>query len=247
MLAAPFACYRLSVRRLRSSGFWCALACLAVTSALSVAGERSALANPTAEASGEHVDRSHVVDDSSPQALLSRGETLRYPQEADTTSGHYVGGVSYTVVDGPSVAITALCEDASAWRTFLPHVTGVRVVERRGDDLFVEITQGNALVDATYTLHVHLDEQLGEARFWMVRGRPHDLGDAWGYFRFTPIDVATAATSEHAGTPARTLVTVGVLVDVGDGWMRGLVEPKVQSAVLGVAGRVRDYVRYALR
>jgi hypothetical protein len=210
----------------------------------------SARANPTAEAGGErdYADRSRPEADTSPQARLSRGETLRYPQEADHDGGHYVGGVSYTLVDGPSAAITALCEDASAWRTFLPHVTGVRIVERRGDDdVFVEITQGNALVDATYTLHVRLDVARGQARFWMVRGRPHDIADAWGYFRFTPIDVATASTSGGGATPARTLVTVGVLVDVGEGWMRPLVEPKVQSAVLGVSDRVRDYVRYALR
>jgi hypothetical protein len=205
-------------------------------------GEGVARANPTAEAGGERADRPRGETDNAPQTRLARGETLRYPQEADLAGGHYVGGVSYTVVDGPTAAITALCEDASAWRTFLPHVTGVRVVERRSDeDLLVEITQGNALVDATYTLHVRLDLALGEARFWMVRGRPHDIADAWGYFRFTPLDVATRTT------PARTLVTVGVLVDVGEGWMRSLVEPKVQTAVLGVSDRVRDYVRYALR
>ncbi len=221
-----------------------ALAC-----ALAVAGctltMGSARANPTAEAGGErdYGDRSRSEADTSTQTRLARGETLRYPQEADHDGGHYVGGVSYTLVDGPSAAITALCEDASAWRTFLPHVTGVRVVERRGDDdVLVEITQGNALVDATYTLHVRLDVAMGQARFWMVRGRPHDIADAWGYFRFTPIDVAAGS-----GAPARTLVTVGVLVDVGEGWMRPLVEPKVQSAVLGVSDRVRDYVRYALR
>lgn len=211
---------------------------LFVVATLGVAG--SAHANPTAEAGGERADRPRAEPESTPQTRLSRGETLRFPQEADHAGGHYVGGVSYTVVEGQTAAITALCEDAGAWRTFLPHVTGVRIVERRADDdLLVEITQGNALVDATYTLHVRLDVATGEARFWMVRGRPHDIADAWGYFRFTPIDVTP--------TSARTLVTVGVLVDVGEGWMRSLVEPKVQTAVLGVSDRVRDYVRYALR
>ena len=71
----------------------------------------------------------------------------------------------------------------------------------------------------------------------MVQGRRHDIENAWGFFRFDPAPSAPT-------TPARprTLVTFGVLVDLGAGFLAGMVEPKVQIGVLSVPDRLREYL-----
>jgi hypothetical protein len=149
-----------------------------------------------------------------------------------------VGGVTYTIVDAAPAELTALFENADAYRRVLPHTRQARILalEPNGDRL-VQLEQGTAIASAAYTLRVHEDRGAAngrEIRFWLEPTKPHEIDDAWGFFRCEPF-------MGPAGEQ-RVLLTYAILVDVGPGIVRELFEERVRSALLSVPQRVRRYV-----
>jgi hypothetical protein len=169
-------------------------------------------------------------------ARLMRGETvIREHTWKPGYSAHYIGGVTYTVLDATAPETSAVIEDVASYRYLLPRTKRVRLVgiEPNGDRL-VELVQGTTLVEATYTLRVRPSAAQREVRFWLEPSRPHEIDDAWGYFRVEPLLGAS-------GEP-RALLTYAILVDVGPGIVRDLFEERVRAALLSVPQLVRRYV-----
>jgi hypothetical protein len=162
-------------------------------------------------------------------ARLLGGDTVSRTQTTMRGLHRYVGGVTYAIVDASPGDLDVVLGDFDAWRRFLPKTRDARRVGTADDDALVQITHGSALVQVGYTLRVHRDAS--GVRFWMDRGRPHDIKDVWGFFR-------TAALPD-----GRTLVSYGILIDMGDGILRDMFEPRVQQLALEVPEHVRDVVR----
>ena len=192
--------------------------------ASAVGGMRAAAAEPLAPSEATRV---------------ARGETVVRPETLTEGERRYVGGVTYTVLPASTADLDALFEDVGAWAKVLPRTKRARLVaspsaqvgEAKGDR-FVELTQGNALVSAVYTIRVRRTGS--EIRFWLAPECPHDIEDAWGSFRFEPF-------TDESGEP-RVLVTYGILVDVGPGLVRELFEEKVRTAMLSVPQLLRRHV-----
>jgi hypothetical protein len=159
---------------------------------------------------------------------LLHGDAVSRPQELQRGTHRYVGGVTYAVIDATPRDLDAVLTNVDAWRRFLPKTRDARRVGTADDDALVQITHGSALVQVAYTLRVHHDAR--GVRFWMDRGRPHDIEDVWGYFR------------TEAMPDGRTLVSYGILVDMGDGILRDMFEPRMQQLALEVPEHVRDVV-----
>jgi hypothetical protein len=166
---------------------------------------------------------------------LMHGETIRRVQSMDRDGRHYVGGVTYTVLDATPHELDTVFNDVPSYETILPHTKSARVVARIDDDVLVELHQGNALVDATYTIRLRKDPNGREVRFWLDGARHHDIEDAWGFFRVEPLAQVVP------GVP-RVLVTYGILVDVGPGIVRTLFESKIRDSMLTVPQRLRRYM-----
>ncbi len=172
-------------------------------------------------------------------ARLTRGETIiRENTWEPGYSARYVGGVTYTVVDATAPEISVILESVASFKHVLPRTKRVKLVsvEPNGDRL-VELTSGNAVMDAVYTLRVrNYADRAGrrEVRFWLETTRPHEIDDAFGYFRVEP-------TSGPSGEP-RALLTYAILVDIGPGIVRDLFEDRVRAALLSVPQLVRRYV-----
>lgn len=185
---------------------------------------------------------------------LKRGETVVREQTFESGDRHYVGGITYTVVDASTAELSAMLEDVGTYRRVLPRTKRARLVGVEGKDMLIELAQGNALLEAEYTLRVRpvvaaavpsiapptsgasLPPREGtrEFRFWLDGSRPHGIDDAWGFFRLEPIP--------GPGGDARVLLTYGVLVDVGPGLVRDLFEERLRAALLSVPQLVRRYV-----
>lgn len=171
---------------------------------------------------------------------LLRGETVSRTQELRRGPRRYVGGVTYTIVDAGPDELSSLLDDVGAWRRFLPKTRDARRVGAVDGDTLVEVTHGSALVRVAYTLRVRREEHAVRmpgtgadahatvVRFWMDPSRPHDIEDAWGFFRAEPMP------------DGRTLVTYGILIDMGDGLLRDLFENRVRELALEVPEHVRD-------
>jgi hypothetical protein len=156
------------------------------------------------------------------QARLGRHETVARAQTVDHGDHHYIGGLTYTVLDASPDEVAALLDDADALQKVLPRTKDAHYTGRLGGDRLLELTQGNALMQATYTVRIKRDPS--EARFWLEPSLPHGIDDAWGFFRW------------QSWGEGQTLLTYGVLVDVGG---IGVFEDRIRAALLSVPQHVR--------
>ena len=171
-------------------------------------------------------------------ARLERGETVVFDQILENKGHRYVGGVTYTLIDASPTELLGLFEDVSAYKQVLPRTKQARLIGMNDGDLFVELRQGNSMVETSYTIRVHQEADSGGRgtvfRFWLDRTKPHGIEDAWGYFRLEPV------AEGPSGAP-RVLLTYGILVDIGPGLVRDLFEERLREMALTVPQRVREY------
>ncbi len=170
----------------------------------------------------------------SEQERLARGETVTREQTIDDEDRRFVGGVTYTVVEAGVSELTDLLDDVRSYEHLLPRTKRARLVGQRGLDQLVELRQGNAVFDTSYTIRIRHEPWRREVRFWLDPSRPHDIVDAWGFFRVDPLP--------DTGSGVRSLVTYGVLVNLGPGIVRELFEERLRAVMLSVPQILRRYV-----
>jgi len=163
-------------------------------------------------------------------ARLARGETVIREQTLERGDHRWVGGITYTVMDGSAAEVAAVIDNVESLRRVLPKTKRARLVGTTTDgDQLVELVQGNALMEAQYTIRVRREPR--EVRFWLDPRRPHGIDDAWGFFRYQPFITSAGE--------ARVLLTYGVMVDVGPGIVRDFFEERIRAALLSVPQLVR--------
>src|SRR5205823_4278655 len=116
---------------------------------------------------------------------LVAGRTVVREETLEAGSRRYVGGVTYAIVDATPTELATIFDDVSAYRQLLPRTKEARLVGENEGDRFVELRQGNAVMEASYTIRIHADHPHGEVRFWLDPSHPHGISDAWGFFRTT--------------------------------------------------------------
>ena len=159
---------------------------------------------------------------------LLRGQTVSRKANVRQGPHRLVGGVAYTIVDWGPDQVASLIDDVSLWNRLIPRARDVRRIANVGDDARVAVSHGNALISVSYSMRVRRDGRL--VRFWMDPTRPHDIEDVWGFFR------------PEALPDGRTLITFGILIDLGDGMIRDLFEGHVQELALEIPDNVRSVI-----
>ncbi len=199
----------------------CTLALLLATACAGAAGDGAALQAKSA------------ADTAAPAAVerqkLQAGHVVTQPLDFDRNGAHYVGGIARGVVPAPPELVLAAIHDMGALKSMLPNTKQVALVDAEGSSRRIELLQGNALVQAKYTVKMSPDGRPGELGFKLDRSRPHDIDDVYGYFKVERFD------DEHS------VVTVAAAVDVGSGLTTLLFSKKVQDVILSTPHKMRDY------
>ena len=163
------------------------------------------------------------------RAMLLAGETVSRPMTIERDGGRYVGGVSYQVVRASPDQVLAALGSPRELPSLLPRTKSAKLVGVDSRGALIELCQGTALVDATYSVRVRRARD-GELRFRLDPTRPHGIHDVWGYLRARPF-------GRH-----HSMVTVAVALDVGPGMFRALFEERIQRVILGTPRQIRDYL-----
>jgi hypothetical protein len=140
----------------------------------------------------------------------------------------YVGGLSFMVVRAPPEVVIRAIFSAEAALQWMPQTLSATVVGGSGDHLRVRFEQGEDPFVATHTLHFWRDDLA--IRWKLDPTERHDIDDAWGFMSATPYD------------RDRSLVTLGIFIDLGDGVVRAFAEPAIQETVLGTPEAIKGYV-----
>jgi len=166
---------------------------------------------------------------------LREGGRVEELVELERRGQRYVGGVSYVLVQAEPRQVFDVLNQLETLSNVLPQTRHIRVIERSGGRVRVEIEQGNSVVSTAFTVFFELEPSGGgdEAhmvRFWLDPSQPHGIDDVWGFFRATRYDAR------------RSLISVGALVNLGPGLIRMLFEDRVVRAILRMPNRIRDVV-----
>jgi hypothetical protein len=160
---------------------------------------------------------------------LDRGEVVKRPFDPDLPGGVHVGGLSYAVIAAEPADVWRALLDVTSYRTMLPLTMEAREVGRAGDERWVVLRHGVRWASIEYTAHV-VPGPDRTVRFWLDPRHPHEVDDAWGFFRVEP------------WPGGRTLLAYGAVVDLGGGFAGLFFKEKIRRHALETPRLVRRFV-----
>lgn len=162
---------------------------------------------------------------------LEAGQLVVRPVERDKGSLHLLGGTSYQVIDADPVVVWKALLDTSRYPRMMPRVIEARLVRDAERERTVFMRQGaKGFIEKRYYLKVKVDRERRDMTFTVDDRRPHDLDAAWGFY----------TVRSHPG--GRTLLTYGVMADVGDGMLATLLGGSLQEWMLKAPWMVKRFV-----
>lgn len=164
-------------------------------------------------------------------ARLEAGELVVRPAEREKGSLRLLGGTSYQVIDAAPAVVWQALLDTGRYPRMMPRVLEARLVDHGERERTVFMRQGaEGLFEKRYYLRVKVDQDRRDMTFVVDDSRPHDLDAAWGFYSVRP----------HAA--GRTLLTYGVMADVGDGMLATLLGGSLQEWMLKAPWMVKRFV-----
>ncbi len=162
--------------------------------------------------------------------LLMAGELVRRPAARRERGGSYIGGTSYQYVRAPREAVWDAIVDASNYPRLIPGVDRAEVVQDRGSRRIMLLRHSYLFVRASYYAAVRIDRSEWTIHFELDPSRPHDVRDGRGF-------ITVDRFRRH-----ESIVTWGVMADVGSGIITGVFAPVIHDWILRVPWCVRGLV-----
>ena len=163
------------------------------------------------------------------QALRS-GQLVVRPTEVVRGGSRLMGGLAWQVVDAAPSRVWQVMTDVRAYPRFLPAVEEARFIDNSGADRRLFIRHRMGFVGVSYFVLATNDAASGRVRFKLDRSRPSGLRDAFGELR---------VSSYPNG---RSVVSLAILADVGQGLIAGLVRKNVHEWMLRVPAQLKKFV-----
>ncbi len=160
------------------------------------------------------------------QRLLA-GELVRRPDARREGNFSYIGGTSWMRVAAPREQVWEVIDDVSRYPRLIPGVSDARVVEELGSRRVIYLRHTYSFVSAAYHASVRSDRRRWTLTFELDPTRPHDVRDGRGFI-----------TLDRYGR-GETIVTWGVMADVGSGIITGVFAPVIHDWILKVPWCVR--------
>lgn len=160
------------------------------------------------------------------ERLLGR-ELVRRPDARREGGYSYIGGTSWIRIAAPRQRVWEVVNDVRRYPRLIPGVSEARLVEERGDRRVVHVRHTYSFVSAAYHASVQVDRRRWTLTFELDRTRPHDVRDGRGFI-----------TLDRYGR-GETIVTWGVMADVGSGILTGVFAPVIHDWILRVPWCVR--------
>ena len=167
-------------------------------------------------------------------AELARGATIVEPLDYGQGEHHFVGGVSYLVIDDDVPHLSSIARDVTRFRELLPNVVDAKLLSiAPSGKAKVRVVHKVGPMQGGYTLQIAFSEEGRLGRFFLDKTAQNSIDDAWGFIRLTPLPGGK-----------RTLVTWGVLFDLGPGVLRSMFESRIRRAALSYPSRLANAAQH---
>ncbi len=163
---------------------------------------------------------------------LEAGELVARRVSRHRGQRQLIGGSAWQVVDQPAEVTWRALTDSARYSRMLPATEEARVVAHSPGSRVVRIRHAVGFVRASYHLRMTYDHDRRDIAFRLDRQRPNDLRAAWGFLNVTPFE----------DEDERSLISYGVMADVGGGVLGGLVRGELHDWLLRVPETVRAYL-----
>lgn len=194
------------------------IAPVAVLVALALVG--TALAQREGGAPFTREEREHLV----------AGQLVRRPETRREGANTYIGGTSWQRVHAPREVVWDAIVNVDNYPRLIPGVDTATLVEQHGARRIVYLRHRYSFVSAAYHAIVNVDRRHWTIRFELDPTRPHDVRDGRGF-----ITLDRYRRNE-------TIVSWGVMADVGSGIVTGVFAPVIYDWILRVPYCVRGFV-----
>lgn len=163
-------------------------------------------------------------------ARLEAGKLVTRPTRVHRDGMSLIGGSSWRVIDAPPELVWRALHDFEHYPNMMPQVIEARPLANSGDERSLYIRNGRWPIFASYYLLLNSDREALTIKFHLDHERPHGVNECWGFVRLVP----------HGAR--RTLMTFGVLADLGHGILVAVGASIFQSAVLEVPSTVKKFL-----
>lgn len=163
-------------------------------------------------------------------AQLKRGELVMRQEARRQGELQLIGGTSWQIIDLPADAVWSAVRDTDRYDRFVPELKQARLIEENGRQRMVAMRHESGPVEAKYTLKMRFTNDQKMAQFRLDRTRPHDIREGWGFFMVKPYG------------KKKSMLTFGVMADVGTGLVAGIVRSQVHEWMLRIPGQLKRYV-----
>lgn len=167
------------------------------------------------------------------ERALRAGQLVVRPSEVVRGETRLMGGLSWQLISAPPERVWRVINDWRTYSRFLPAVEEARLVEQNGLEQRLFIRHRMGFVNASYFVLATPDVADGRMRFKLDHSRPSSIRDAFGELRVTPYP------------DGRSVVSLAILADVGEGLVAGLVRSNVHEWMLKVPAQLKKYVEKA--
>ena len=164
------------------------------------------------------------------QARLARGGLVTRSSARMRGQLRLIGGTSWQVVRQPPEVVWRAVNDTASYPDMLPRVSEARVVSRSPNVRTVFVRHGGGGVDARYYLQARVDGGRKDMRFGLDGRRPHTIRAAYGFL------------TVRSWRPGQSLITYGVMADVGSGVLVGLLRPTIHAWILRVPQTMKQFI-----
>jgi Polyketide cyclase / dehydrase and lipid transport len=164
------------------------------------------------------------------ERALRAGELVTRPSEVVRGESRLMGGLSWQLVSASPERVLRAINDVRTYPRFLPAVEEARLIDQHGNEQRLFIRHRLGFVNVGYFVLATPDVADSRMRFRLDRSRPSSIRDAFGELRVTPYP------------DGRSVVSLAILADVGEGLVAGLVRSNVHEWMLRVPAQLKKYV-----
>ena len=163
---------------------------------------------------------------------LDAGQTVIRPATRKQNGLQLMGGSSWQVIDAAPSKVWRALLDTSRYHKMMPEVLEARLVRDAANERTVFMRQGaSGLMEARYYLKVKVYEDRQDITFAVDDQKPHQqLKAAWGFYTVRPYK------------SGRTLLAYGIMADIGEGLLAGVVRSEVHEWMLKTPWMVKRFL-----
>ena len=164
---------------------------------------------------------------------LQHGRLVVRPTTERRGDMRLIGGTSYQVIDMEPEKIWRALEDRPTYiRRMLPQTQRARELRRSGSSRTLRLTHEYGLVSASYAVTFTYDDRARTVVFRLADDQPSDLRAGWGFIKVRP----------WGDDGDKSLVSFGMMADVGSGLISGALRPTLHEWMLKVPYTMKKYL-----